>query len=72
MFSPEVPVLYAWRIVVLIVALDRGLTFLELSYNWVMGFLTGSPSTLVRNGEVLEENLRAEFRRREELMALLR
>jgi uncharacterized membrane protein YcaP (DUF421 family) len=72
MFYPEVPVLYAWLIIVLIVALDRGLTFLELSYKWVMRFLTGSPSILVRNGEVLDDNLRAELLRREELMALLR
>jgi uncharacterized membrane protein YcaP (DUF421 family) len=72
MFYPEVPVLYAWLIIVLIVALDRGLTLLELSYNWVMRFLIGSPSMLVQNGEVLEENLRAELLRREELMALLR
>ncbi len=72
MFYPEVPVLYAWLIIVLIVALDRGLSCLELTYDWVMRFLSGSPSILVRNGEVLEENLRAESLRREELMALLR
>ena len=72
MLYPEVPVLYAWLIILLIVGLDRGLSVLERTYKAVRVFLEGSPSLLVRDGEVIEDNLRAESLTRDELMALLR
>jgi uncharacterized membrane protein YcaP (DUF421 family) len=72
MLYPEVPILYAWLIIAVIVGLDRILTFLQTRFRAAFVFLEGTPRLMVEDGRVVDENLQAEALRREELMALLR
>lgn len=72
MFYPTVPILYAWLIIVVMVGLDVLLSELQFRFKKVNSFLQGDPRMLLQNGVVLEENLRPEHLRRDELMALLR
>jgi len=72
MLYPEVPIFYAWAIIVAMVVLDRLLTALQFRYRRVHTFLERRPSLLVREGRVLEEGLKRASLRREELFALLR
>lgn len=72
MLYPEVPILYAWLIIVVIVALDRILTFIQSQSQAAFAFLEGKPRLMVRDGHILEEGLEAEDVGREELMGLLR
>jgi uncharacterized membrane protein YcaP (DUF421 family) len=72
MFYPEVPILYAWLIILVVVVLDRGLTFLQTRSKAAYVFLEGKPRLMVRDGQVIDKSLQAEDLRREELMALLR
>jgi uncharacterized membrane protein YcaP (DUF421 family) len=72
MLYPEVPILYAWLIVVVMVGLNRLLTELQYRYTRVNVFLEGTPQLLVRNGKILDENLHKEQLRRDELKGLLR
>jgi uncharacterized membrane protein YcaP (DUF421 family) len=72
MFSPEVPILYAWLIISAMVLLDRLLSWLQLRYKPVNDFLEGRPQLVLQAGRILERNLRHERLRRCELLALLR
>jgi uncharacterized membrane protein YcaP (DUF421 family) len=72
MLYPEVPILYAWLIILAMVALDRLLSALQFRYRSINTFLEGQPSLMVREGKILEKSLNREKLRREELMALLR
>ncbi|MGH8946780.1 MAG: DUF421 domain-containing protein [Acidimicrobiia bacterium] len=72
MLYPEVPILYAWLIILAIVGLDRILTFLQSRSMAAFTFLEGRPRLLVQEGHIVDESLDAEDIRREELMALLR
>ncbi len=72
MLYPEVPIVYAWLIIVVMVALDRLLSELQLRFKDVNKFLEGTPRVLVREGKIVEKNLRYEQLRREEFLALLR
>lgn len=72
MLYPEVPILYAWLIITVIVGLDWFLSQLQFHFWKVNVFLEGSPRMLVREGKILEDNLQKEHLRREELLTLLR
>lgn len=72
MLYPDVPILYAWLIIVVVVSLDRILTFVQTRSKAAFVFLEGTPRLMVRDGQVIDENLQAENIRRDELMALLR
>ncbi|MBE2237723.1 MAG: DUF421 domain-containing protein [Caldilineaceae bacterium] len=72
MFYPEVPIFYAWLIVLLVVGLDRLLSVMQISSKRVNTFLEGNPRLMVREGKIVEESLQKELLRREELLGLLR
>jgi len=72
MFYPEVPILYAWLIILVMVGLDRLLSELQFRHKDVNTFLEGQPRLMIKDGEILEDNLRKEQLRRDELLALLR
>lgn len=72
MLYPEVPIFYAWLIIVVMVGLDRLLSELQLHYKGVNIFLEGKPRMLVREGQIIANSLRKEQLRHEEFMALLR
>lgn len=72
MFYPEVPILYAWLIITVMVGLDRLLGELQFHSKKVNTFLQGDPRLLVENGRILEESLHPEQIRRDELLGLLR
>jgi uncharacterized membrane protein YcaP (DUF421 family) len=72
MLYPEVPIFYAWLIILVIVALDRLLTLIQTRSHAAFVFLEGLPRLMVRDGRVIDKSLQAENIRREELMALLR
>lgn len=72
MLYPEVPIFYAWLIILTMVSLNYFLSRLQFRYKGVNTFLEGVPRLLVKDGKILEENLAKEHLRREELFALLR
>jgi uncharacterized membrane protein YcaP (DUF421 family) len=72
MFYPEVPVLYAWLIIFIIVFLNWLLDELQVRFKRVNVFLEGEPRLLVHEGKILRKNLAKEHLRRDELLALLR
>ena len=72
MFYPEVPILYAWVVIAMVVLLDRLFAHAQLRWRKVNTFLEGEPRPLVWEGRVLESNLHAEGLRRDEFLSLLR
>lgn len=72
MFYPDVPLLYAFLIITLIVFLVNILLWLQYRFPRLQVFFEGRPTVLVSNGRVLEANLFKERIEREELYALLR
>jgi uncharacterized membrane protein YcaP (DUF421 family) len=72
MFYPEVPVLYAWLVIASMVALDNIVASLQARYKRVNNFMEGVPRLLIRDGEVLEDELAREQIRVEELFSQLR
>lgn len=72
MFYPEVPIIYAWLIITVMVALERILMGLQLRSDWMNAFLQGDPRVLVKEGQIVEENVQKEHLRVDELLALLR
>lgn len=72
MFYPEVPVVYAWLIISVVVVLDRGLAVWEARSSGMKVFLAGRPRLMVKDGKVIQESLDKESIPAEELLALLR
>lgn len=72
MFYPEVPILYAWLVIVLIVLLNHLTASFQLYSKKANSFLEGDPRLLIKEGKIVEESLAKERLRREELMQLLR
>jgi uncharacterized membrane protein YcaP (DUF421 family) len=72
MFSPEVPILYAWLIITVMVVLNRILGTLQVRYKPVNDFLEGRPQLVLREGRIIDHNLHREHLRRCEFLALLR
>ncbi|MCA9866383.1 MAG: DUF421 domain-containing protein [Anaerolineae bacterium] len=72
MFYPEVPILYAWLIIAVMVGLDRLLGELQFHFKKINTFLVGDPRLLLKNGRILDKSLHPEQIRRDELLGLLR
>ena len=72
MFYPEVPILYAWLIILVMVGLTYLVEKLQIRSRRINTFLEGKPQLLVREGELLEDSLKRENLRPAELMSLLR
>ncbi len=72
MFYPDVPLVYAWLVTAVVVALDRILEVLQLRSRAVNRAIEGSPILLLRDGALVETALGAAGLRRDELMGLLR
>jgi uncharacterized membrane protein YcaP (DUF421 family) len=72
MFYPEVPVVYAWLIITVVVVLDRLLATWEVRSDGMKVFLAGRPRLMVKDGKVIQESLDKEALPAGELLALLR
>jgi uncharacterized membrane protein YcaP (DUF421 family) len=72
MLYPEVPIFYAWLIILVMIALNRLLSGLQFHYKSINTFLEGDPRLMIRKGQIMKENLHKEHLRREELLELLR
>lgn len=72
MFYPEVPILYAWAVIAVVVLLSVGLSKAQLYSARVNAFLEGEPRPLVWRGQVLHENVARENLRPDEFRAMLR
>lgn len=72
MFYPEVPILYAWLVIVVIIFLNYVTATLQIHSKSVNSFLEGDPRMMIREGKIIKESLEKEKLRREELMQLLR
>ena len=72
MFYPDVPLVYAWLVTAVVVALDRVLEGLQLRSRVVSRAIVGSPILLLRDGALVEASLGEAGLRRDEVMGLLR
>lgn len=72
MFYPEVPILYAWVVIAVVVLLDRLLAWMQTRSRATNRFVEGTPRLLVHDGQVLREALHDELIRPDELMGMLR
>lgn len=72
MFYPEVPILYAWLVVAVVVLLDNVLATAQVRFRRVNTFVEGNPRLMIREGEVLEDSLKQTRLRRDEFFAMLR
>ena len=72
MFYPQVPILYAWVVVAVVVLLQRLLSVVQLRSARLNTFLESDPEVLVRHGEVIPDGLRAARLRPDELLGMLR
>ena len=72
MFYPQVPILYAWLVITVVVLLSGVLAKAQLWSQRVNSFLEGTPRPLVWEGRVLEGNVRKENLRHDEFLAMLR
>ena len=72
MFYPNVPLLYACIVIVIIVGLSRLLQYLQLRIKPINTFLDGKPIILVKDGALNLEGLKSSRIREEELFGMLR
>ncbi len=72
MFYPQVPILYAWLVIALIVLLSRLTAVAQLRFEHVNAYMEGYPLVLVREGRVVEDALKKARLRTDEFMAMLR
>ena len=72
MFYPEVPLLYAIVVIIVIVLLSRLLSLLQERSRSVYKFFHSKPSLLISRGEIKQTTLRQEHITRDELYGLLR
>lgn len=72
MFYPDVPIVYAWLVISIVVAMDWALAKLQVRSLLVNRALEGSPILLVRDGAVIDQALVSSKLRRDELMGFLR
>lgn len=72
MFYPQIPLLYAFTVIGLVIALERGSATAQQRWGRVNAFLEGEPMLVVRDGDLDEDVLRDAALRRDEFMALLR
>ena len=72
MFYPQVPLLYAFLIITVVVGLDRAYTVAQIKWQRVNTFAEGNPLVMIRDGAVLPAALRKARIRPDELMSMLR
>ena len=72
MFYPQVPILYAWLVVGVVVVLDSIMAEAQLRLGRLNIFVEGNPRLMIRDGKVVDEGLRAAKLRRNEFFAMLR
>ena len=72
MFYPEVPILYAWLVISVMVTLDTLVVNLQVRYKRVNAFIEGVPRMVIHEGRILEDALADERLRVDELLSRLR
>ncbi|PRY93808.1 uncharacterized protein DUF421 [Hasllibacter halocynthiae] len=72
MFYPQVPLLYAFMVIALVITMDRFSAVAQMRSGRVNTFLEGLPLLMVEEGQVLQEALRKAGIRHDELLGLLR
>jgi uncharacterized membrane protein YcaP (DUF421 family) len=72
LFYPDVPILYAWLIILMMVLLDRGLAAWEARSERLNYFLMGKPRMVIQDGSIVEGSLERESINKNELLALIR
>lgn len=72
MFYPQVPLLYAFFVIAVVVGLDRALAIAQIKSQRVNSFLEGNPLVVVKDGTMLRSSLRKARVRPGELMGMLR
>ena len=72
MFYPEVPLLYAFLVIVTIVVLNQAVGALQFRSKRVHRFVEGEPGLLVENGRMMLDNLKRERMTQDELFSRLR
>ena len=72
MFYPEVPLLQAMLVILVLVLLDKGVDIITRKFPFTKRVIDGQPATLLRDGVVLCEGLQARLLSLPELMERLR
>ena len=72
MFYPDVPILHAWMVILVVVACDVGMAHLQYRYVRVQRFVESTPRLVIRDGTVDSDALGAELLRLDELYSMLR
>lgn len=72
MFQPEVPLLHAMLVILLLVCADKALDHVMRRFARVKAFVDGPPTQVVRDGQILHDGAVARNFGASELMALLR
>lgn len=72
MFYPDVPILHAWMVILVVVGCDVGMAHLQYRYGRVQRFVESTPRVVIRDGTVDADALRAELLRLDELYSMLR
>lgn len=72
MFYPDVPILHAWMVILVVVGCDVGMAHLQYRYTRVQRFVESTPRLVIRHGAVDSDALHAELLRLDELYSMLR
>lgn len=72
LFYPQVPLLYAFLVISLIVGCSRLIQYLQLHQRPINTFIDGHPILMVKEGKVIESGLKTGRIRKEELYGMLR
>jgi len=72
MFYPQVPLLYAMLVIVVVVALHRVFAIAQIKAKGINTFLEGDPLIVIEAGVLLPESLRKARMRPDEIMGMLR
>jgi uncharacterized membrane protein YcaP (DUF421 family) len=72
MFYPDVPIIYAWLVIVVIVVLNRLVSVLQFKHPLIHRYVEGEPTLLIHEGKLLAHNLFKERMSKDELFSMLR
>lgn len=72
LFYPEVPLLYAFLVISLIIFFSQIFAFVQYRFPVMQRFLDGTPRVLIRNGRVLDDALKKEKMSLSEVHSMLR
>lgn len=72
MLYPEVPILYAWLVIGVIVLLSKGITVLQFYSKPVNIFLEGEPRLMLKEGKIIMDSLQREWLCYDEFLEMLR